>query len=274
MRLRPARDGRDFAQAVGDARRARASSHVPSCRRRRGSSDGAAALVELSVSPSAAPFDAQPAGIGGMVRVAGDRRRRPRRPASRRRRSRPRNRGRSSLRAGAVGAALHDVPLNRRPPDSGRFSLVRRRKLSPSSVERAPPCSATMSTSARFDVLGHALGVAADVDMRAFGEPAPKFARRLRACDPGRRISPRRRATRRATAASAGRPCAWRRVRPRRRNRLLRWWPKNSQLRPARRVAVRSCRKARNGATPVPGTDHDDRLRGSSGNAKRCAFCT
>ena len=45
-------------------------------------------------------------------------------------------------------------------------------------------------------------------------------------------------------------------------------------VRPGAWVARRSCRNARNGATPVPGPIMMIGLFGSAGSAKCCAFCT
>ena len=105
-----------------------------------------------------------------------------------------------------------------------------------------------------IDILRHPASVAAYIEMRARFEPCPQLPRPARACGPARRSSRSGRGRTRGRAASAGRCRASPRVRRDSRNRVAACCsPKNSQLRPASPRARRSCRKPRNGATPVPG---------------------
>ena len=121
----------------------------------------------------------------------------------------------------------------------------------------------------RMHVLRHARRVAADVEVRAVLEPAVELAARARGSRAARRpCRPDRARTRdRAGAgAAASAPAA---IRPDTGNRERKCGlPKNSQLRPLAPVSARSCRKPRNGATPVPGPIMIDVARRIGGQAE------
>ena len=99
--------------------------------------------------------------------------------------------------------------------------------------------------------------------------------RRSPACDAARRFCPSGRGKRRCRGASE-------RHRERssssssryRKSVAARWSPKNSQFFPLRPMALRSCRKARNGAMPVPGPTMIIGVSPLAGGRKALFECT